>query len=115
MRGVIDHGRQVPESVSEFLKFRISDVVGGGKGEGFRVQGTVGGEIWYEPVEADREAVMTAAESADGDYGSPGELRKINEPRVERECRLYMRCTLIFGKYFYCDVASRNVIGRCLK
>jgi len=30
---------------------------------------------------------MTDAAWADG---SPGELRKINEPKVGRECRLYM-------------------------
>ena len=42
------------------------DVVGGGTGEGFRVQGTVGGDIWYEPGEAGRETVMTEAESANG-------------------------------------------------
>ena len=39
------------------------DVVGGGKGKGFRVQGTVGGDIWCEPGEVGREAVMTEAES----------------------------------------------------
>ena len=100
---------------SELVEGLKKDVVDGGKSKGFRVQGTVGGDIWYKPGEAGREAVMTEVESLDDYYGSPGELRKINEPRVERECRLYMRCTLIFGKYFYCDVASRNVIGRCLK
>jgi len=45
------------------------DVVGGDKGEGFRVQETIGGDSWYEPGEAGREAVMTEAESADGDSG----------------------------------------------
>jgi len=59
------------------------DLVGSGKGEGFWVQETVGGAIWYEPGEAGREAVMAEAESADGDYGTPGELRKVNEPRLE--------------------------------
>ena len=65
-------------------------VVDGGMGESFRVQGTVVGDTEYEPGEAGREALMTEAKSADGDYGSPGELRKVNEPRVRRECRLYM-------------------------
>jgi len=60
------------------------------QGTGDRGQGTVSGDIWYEPGEAGREALMTEAKSADGDYGSPGELRKVNEPRVRRECRLYM-------------------------
>jgi len=49
-------------------------VVGGGKGEGFRVQGSVRVDIRYEPGEAGREAVTAEAESADGDYDSPGEL-----------------------------------------
>ena len=62
-------------------------MVGGGKGEGFRVQGTVGSDIWYEPGEAGREAVMTEAEWVDGDYGSPGELRKINKPSVGKRSR----------------------------
>ena len=58
-----------------------TDVAGGEKGENFPVQRTVGGD--------GREAVVTEAKSADGDYGSLGELRKVNEPRAGRECRLY--------------------------
>ena len=58
-------------------------MVDGGKGEAFRVQGTIGGDICYEPGEAGREAMMTEAESGDGDYLLPRELRKVNEPRLE--------------------------------
>ena len=72
------------------------------------------GDIWYESGEARWEAVMTEAESADSDCGSPGKLRKVNEPRVWRECMLYMARTLIVGEYFCCDLASRNVIGDAL-
>ena len=85
------------------------------RASGCRGQGTVGGDIWYEPGEAGRVAVMTDAESADGDYGLPGELSKVTEPKgLEGGAGCTYGCTLIVGKYFCWDVASRNVIGDAL-